>query len=135
MKKRTIVILSVLTVILAVSAVGVIIIFSKIKKFNEYMENVRIDEIYPESIPDGTYHGFTDAGPIIVDLSVTVKSGRIKGIDLVRHVNGRGNAASEIIYDVIENQSLKIDMISGATYSSKVILDTIEQALTQLQED
>jgi len=36
-----------------------------------------------------------------------------------------------IVDSVIENQSLDVDAISGATYSSKVILKAIENALAR----
>lgn len=130
MKRKTIILVSVLTGVLIIAAAGTGLVLSKIKRFNKYMEQVQINEINPESIPDGIYPGFTDAGPIIVNLSVTIENGRIAGIDLARHTNGKGGAASEIINTVIEKQSLKVDMVSGASYSSTVILDTIEQALS-----
>jgi len=38
--------------------------------------------------------------------------------------------AAELITDmVIDSQSLKVDVVSGATYSSKIILKAIENAL------
>lgn len=51
------------------------------------------------------------------------------GIDLVKHNHGKG-ASAEIITDkVTEAQSLDVDIVSGATSSSKVILKAIEDAL------
>jgi uncharacterized protein with FMN-binding domain len=53
----------------------------------------------------------------------------IKKIEIVRHLNGQGKPAEVIPDRVIEMQSLDVDIISGATYSSKVILKAIENAL------
>ena len=47
----------------------------------------------------------------------------------MEHVNGQGSGAERIPATVVEKQTLQIDMVSGATYSSKVILKAIENAL------
>jgi uncharacterized protein with FMN-binding domain len=52
----------------------------------------------------------------------------------VKHVNGQGKPAEVITEKVIETQSLQVDVVSGATYSSKVILKAIENALAKDNE-
>jgi uncharacterized protein with FMN-binding domain len=47
----------------------------------------------------------------------------------LKHVNGKGTAAESIPETVVEKQTLQVDSVSGATYSSKVILLAIETAL------
>ena len=54
---------------------------------------------------------------------------QIKGIELLEHVNGQGSGAEIIPATVVEKQTLQIDTVSGATYSSTVILKAIENAL------
>jgi len=66
-----------------------------------------------------------------VELTVTVAGGKITAIDIQRHDHGRGAAAEKITDRIIAEQSLQVDTISGATYSSKVILKAIEKALGQ----
>ena len=53
----------------------------------------------------------------------------IKEIELKKHDNGQGFPAEIIPGKVVEAQSLEVDIVSGATYSSKVILKAIENAL------
>jgi uncharacterized protein with FMN-binding domain len=60
---------------------------------------------------------------------VTVKNHTIKKIELLKHKNGQGQGAEIIPDKVMEVQSLKVDSVSGATYSSKVILKAIQDAL------
>jgi uncharacterized protein with FMN-binding domain len=68
--------------------------------------------------------------PIFVKLRrYQADQARIGTTDLVKHRNGRGAAAEAITGKVISAQSLKVDTISGATMSSKVILLAIESAL------
>ncbi|NLN06880.1 MAG: FMN-binding protein [Firmicutes bacterium] len=52
-------------------------------------------------------------------------------MDIQRHDHGRGAAAEKITDRIIAEQSLKVDTISGATYSSKVILKSVKKALVQ----
>lgn len=81
-------------------------------------------------IEDGNYKGDFKAFPVSVKVDVTVKDHRLVEISILEHVNGQGKGAESITEDVIEKQSLKVDTISGATYSSIAILKALEDALT-----
>ncbi|NCC85175.1 MAG: FMN-binding protein [Clostridia bacterium] len=48
----------------------------------------------------------------------------------MKHVNGMGQAAEALPSQVVEAQTLQVDLVSGASFSSKVILLAIEDALT-----
>jgi uncharacterized protein with FMN-binding domain len=80
---------------------------------------------------DGTYRGESVVGPVKVVLDVVIKDRTITAIDLILHRNGLGKKAEAIIPTVIEAQSLEVDVVSGATGSSKAILQSIENALKQ----
>jgi len=80
-------------------------------------------------VQNGTYEGSYTAFPVSVKLTVTVKDHAISSITILKHDNGQGKPAEVILSDVIEQQSLQVDVISGATYSSKVILLAIQDAL------
>jgi uncharacterized protein with FMN-binding domain len=82
-------------------------------------------------VADGTYRGESKVGPVRVTLDVTVQRGIIQNIDLIKHFNGLGKKAEVIIPRVVEAQSLEVDVISGATFSSKAILKAIEGALAK----
>ena len=80
---------------------------------------------------DGVYRGNYDLSgtPIKVTVDVTVQSGTITTVDLVKHTRSPvGKKAEKITNEVIEKQSLNIDAVSGATASSKAILKAIENA-------
>jgi len=80
-------------------------------------------------LEDGDYTGRYSAFPVNVELSVEIQDGKIIAIDITKHDNGQGKDGEKIVDDVIKAQSLEVDVISGATYSSKVILKAIEDAL------
>jgi uncharacterized protein with FMN-binding domain len=80
-------------------------------------------------VADGTYRGESKVGPVRVTLDVTVENGTYQSILIIRHFNGRGKKAENIIPTIITAQSLEVDCISGATGSSKAILKAVENAL------
>ena len=82
-----------------------------------------------QKIADGSYQGNSKVGPVRVTVDVAVRNRTITSIDLVKHFNGRGKAAEAIVPMIIQAQSLEIDVISGATASSKAILKAVEDAL------
>ncbi len=80
-------------------------------------------------IPDGVYRGSAKVLPVIARVQVTVTGGRITGFRILRHLTGQGRAAEVLTEQVVEKQTIEIDAVSGATYSSKVILKAGENAL------
>ena len=82
--------------------------------------------------PDGVYRGKYDVSktPISVVLDVTVSNGRITHINIIKHnCSPIGKKAERITERIINEQSLSVDAISGATASSKGILMAVENAL------
>ena len=82
-----------------------------------------------QKVADGTYEGNSKVGPVKVTLNVEVKNRTMTSIEIVRHFNGRGKKAEAIIPLILEKQSLEVDVVSGATGSSKAILKAVEDAL------
>ncbi|MFP4548602.1 MAG: FMN-binding protein [Fidelibacterota bacterium] len=102
-------------------------------KLNEYKEkvaNTEIHEVDLSQVDDGTYEGFYDCYMVKAKVNVTVSDHKITDIVIVEHDNGRGEEGEKVVPKVMEKQSLKVDTISGATASSKIILKAIELALT-----
>lgn len=129
MRKRTKILLIIFVVIALLTAFGIYMI----NKINQEMEVLTISEI-PEinlvQIDDGTYSGSFKSLLIKVQVEVTIQNHVITDIIILEHQNGQGDDADVIIDDVLLEQSINIDFISGATYSSKAILLAIGDALT-----
>lgn len=93
-------------------------------------EDVQINEMSLELMEDGVYmatYVYNEAmGATVV---VTVINHQIGEIAIQEHKTGWGEEAEQIVDRVIEKQSLQVDVISGATGSSKIILKAIEMAL------
>lgn len=127
MKRKLVLILVI--VLLIISAVGFGII-KHIESNLKSLKYIQIPEVDMSEIQDGVYSGSYSVAPVSAEVSVTVKDHIITDIQIIKHINGQG-ASAEIITDrVIESQSLQVDSITGATYSSKVILCAIRNALS-----
>ncbi len=81
-------------------------------------------------IPDGTYRGSATVFPVAATVEVTVQDHRITGYRIVQHTTGKGQAAEALAGQVVEKQTVQLDAVSGATYSSKAILKAGENALS-----
>jgi len=84
-------------------------------------------------ILDGVYAGRASSWPNEAEVQVTVREGRMTGIELVRHRAswiGR-RAESAIPLRIIEKQSADVDAVTGATNSSRVIMHAVYDALEQ----
>jgi len=91
----------------------------------------RISASMPDlsNVQDGRYLGEYAIAPVSVQVEVVVTDHQISDITVARHDNGLGRAAEGIVGDIIQEQSLDIDGISGATVSSKCILKAVENAI------
>ena len=100
-----------------------------VKRYQEKVSKIEIKDVNLNSISDGEYTGKCDVDFIKAEVIVEVKDNKISNIKLVEHKNGRGKKAEGIINEVKAKNSLKVDTVTGATNSSKVILKAIEVAL------
>jgi uncharacterized protein with FMN-binding domain len=66
---------------------------------------------------------------VAAQVEVSVENRRISRIMIIRHQEGKGESAEVIVDAVIAEQSLDVDAVSGATLSSKTILQAIADAL------
>lgn len=126
MLKRIIV---VLLVIVSLFAAGIFIMTRISEKNLEGLAEIKIEEPDLNSISDGTYKGSYNAFPVSADVEVDIKDHRIEAIRLIKHDNGQGKGAEILPMRIVESQKVVQDLVSGATYSSKVILLAISDAL------
>ena len=88
--------------------------------------------IIPDTLRDGTYQGEARgfAGKIITEIYVT--EGKITDIKVIKHQESKG--WYEEVYmmlprEIINRQRLHIDAISGATKTSKGLIESVENAI------
>ena len=86
-------------------------------------------------LTDGIYNGEAKYGPVSVIAAVTIQDQRITEINLLKHRNWKGAPAEEpVLVRIIEEQSTKVDAVSGATASSVAIMNAVEDAINKSKE-
>jgi len=83
------------------------------------------------SARDGAWRGYYDGGMVKVEVEVAVSAHRIDSITILKHECGLGKPAERIVGSIVEAQSLDVDVVSGASFSSRCILKAVELALAQ----
>lgn len=92
-----------------------------------------IESVDLQQVSDGTYQGsYSYAGSDFL-VQVTVKSRKIDKIDIIKSFTGTKYSiqAQAIIDTIIAHQSLDVDVITGATTTSKAYLKCVEIALKE----
>lgn len=83
-------------------------------------------------LEDGSYNGKYKAGRWTNEVNVIIKNHAITKIELVKDVMiPQPDLKDKVFNEVIENQSLNIHAVSGATVTSKAYLKSIENALKE----
>ena len=80
-------------------------------------------------VADGVYNGHSETDLVKVDVQVTVANGKIEDIEILKHECGKGHPADVIVNDMIKDNTVEVDVVSGATMSSEVIKDAVRDAL------
>lgn len=86
------------------------------------------------NIPDGEYTGTGTGFRGDTNVTVTVSVGQITNISVDSYQDDKpyfDSASATIISEIIANQSVDVDAVSGATYSSNGIMEAVANALSQ----
>ncbi len=84
-----------------------------------------------KQLVDGTYEGAYSSWPNKAVVEVTIRNGSIADVRLISHwASWIGKKAETIIpLRIVEKQSTNVDAVSGATNSSRVIMNAAQNAL------
>jgi uncharacterized protein with FMN-binding domain len=108
------------------------------------IKNLTIADLNFKTLRDGTYVG-NYAGSKDhsrdAEVQVTVSSGKVTDIRILKgaldeqgkpaKISAMGVTIENLFSDVIDTQSLQVDVVSGATLTSKAHLKALESALAQ----
>ncbi len=90
------------------------------------MQEIVIGNVSPDQMSDGVYSGEFNRYRWTYRVEVTVLDGKIVDIQL----DSGGAMEQELSDRIITNQTLDVDLNTGATVSSKAFLKAVETALT-----
>ncbi|MCF0141777.1 MAG: FMN-binding protein, partial [Parasporobacterium sp.] len=99
--------------------------YDEYEEYSEYMDGTYVGSGYG-------YHGG------LTTVAVTIENGQIVDIETIEendqphHGQDYYSSAFNLIYpDILYYQSADVDAVSGATYSSRGIIDAVSDALSQ----
>ena len=124
--KKIIIVVAIIVVILSFFLVKYLV---GVNQYKTAVSTMTFTDIDISNIPDGTYEGECDVNYIYAKVSVCVKYGIITDLRLLEHKKDKGAPAEKIIGDILDKQTIDVDVIGGATNSSKVIKKAVENAL------
>lgn len=119
----------VILVLALVMLVGGVMIYNYLGRNLERLLSEPVGVMDLEKVEDGTFTGEFKAFPVEVIVDVEVMDHALSRISIIEHINGQGKDAESITDEILDKQSLQVDTVSGATYSSIAILKAVEDAL------
>ncbi len=123
------VVLFVIMLLLLIGLVWGIIYLKSVADYKQEVKETTFEDIHISDIPDGVYVGEYDLDFIYAKVEVAVQNGEITNINILEHRHERGKAAEAITNNIVDEQKIDVDAISGATNSSTVIKKAVENAL------
>lgn len=112
-------------VLIATSAIFLYRMYTNIK--DQYSA---IHPILIENIPDGVYRGNAGEFIVSVELEVSVVNHRITEVHILHQICGSSYEALDTVTRIVEEQSVLVDAVSGATTSSRSIMAAVYAALS-----
>ncbi|MPM51118.1 hypothetical protein SDC9_97865 [bioreactor metagenome] len=115
-----------LCVLLVIIVSGLFIMTRGIKEG----KTVEINSVDISKLEDGTYVGKYSKDRWTSEVEVSVKNKKIENIKVLSQPL-TPDVSSELSEKIIEKQNVNVDVISGATVSSKAYLKSVENALNK----
>jgi uncharacterized protein with FMN-binding domain len=120
------IILSVLMVFILITAGGIFFLSRGLASGSKLV----INDVKLSAVKDGIYNGKYKGGRWTNEINLTVKDHKITNIDLVKDVLfPKPEVTKELLNNVVKEQNVNVDAISGSTITSKAYLKSIENAL------
>jgi uncharacterized protein with FMN-binding domain len=98
--------------------------------FSSCATTAKIGQPINRRLKDGVYEGSYTGGPNKAFVKVTTENTKIIEIRIIEHWTLKGKKAELIIPGrILENQRTDVDVVSGATNSSIVIMNAVQRAV------
>lgn len=115
--------------ILLLLIVHLVVYFIDFGKYIKAIDEIEVTSVDLNYVEDGEYYGEYSTGYVAARVKVTVDNHAITNVELIKHINEKGKPAESITDTIKAKQNVKVDAVSGATNSSKVIMKACENAL------
>lgn len=122
----------VLWIVLGATAVFAVVSVSFLIMGQEKVKNENISGISAQEIADGTYTGSYDGYRWKNTIRATVSGGKITAIDIIEdQAAAIPEVSSQLFERVMQRQTTAVDVVTGATVSSKAYLKALENAFSR----
>lgn len=118
--------------VLIIIIFGVVFVL-RARQMVKVIDSTVIEDVDLAQIEDGVYAGEFGEFLVNVKLEVTVQEHQITDIKITEQRSSPDHEAHETVDRIIEAQSPKVDIVTGATGSSKSIMIAVQKALTGAQ--
>lgn len=101
---------------------------------NETEATAEAEETEGATVRDGVFHGTAFGRNGDIDVDVTVENGKLKDVKVTSHSETDNIGTIAVVQmpeRIVEAQSIAVDGVSGATYTSNGIVKAVENALTE----
>lgn len=90
-----------------------------------------------EGLKDGVYQGSANGFRGLITVQVTVEGGQLVDIDVLSYSDDSPyiDRAMGLIPDILQSGGAGVDTVSGATYSSRGLLNAVSNALNGVEEE
>ncbi len=130
MSKRGKTIVTVLSIIMGIIVILVIVGGIYSWRFISGSHKIVVGSVDMSKVPDGTYEGsygfFHDSAKV----RVTVQDHRITGVEMLSSGGAAEDDIPALTQRILDQQSVQVDLVTGASVSQKVFLKAIENALS-----
>lgn len=96
---------------------------------HQEMIEIPLEQPDLSGIENGTYYGEYDNYRWYCNVNVNVLDHRIDTIEVLSAANGGKKIYEKLVSRVIEQQTIEVDAVSGATITSNTFLKAVENAL------
>lgn len=125
------------TVIISVCVIAAVVLamllFAVIIPNMQYGEirKMEINNVDLDTLDDGIYNGEFAYSQTVYKVEVKISDHKIDRINILSGGKSEyAKSAEQVIDTIIQEQQIDVDIVSGATTSSKAILKAVENALT-----
>lgn len=103
--------------------------FSSLGQYKNAIAEIENANMDLSQVEDGSYIGVCDAGYVYAKVEVKVENHKMIKVQIIEHRTERGQKAEKITNEMQEKQQTKVDAVTSATNSSKVIMKATENAV------
>ena len=90
-----------------------------------------IEPVDLSALPDGTYHGEFRDFLVRVEVAVEIVQGTIREVRILRQDSGPGYDAPEMPDRIVAAQNPRVDVVAGATGSSKAVMTAVYREISR----